>query len=136
MTYEVSNKVGKMNIKVYTKHILPQILKDFKERGLTLCQDADSAYISEVTKAWAEEHNLPLLTLPGVSPDFFILELMAYPLKRLFHSKRSASEKDALLHFTQVFKKEIDQKTIQHMYEYYTKRLHDCGRAEGQMTKY
>jgi DDE superfamily endonuclease len=136
VTYEVPNKVGKMNTKVYTEHILPQILEDFKERGLTLCQDADSAHTSEVTKAWAEEHNLPILTLPGVSPDFSILESMAHPLKRLFHSKRSASEKGALSHFTQIFEKEMDQKTIQHMYEYYTKRLHDYRRAEGQMTKY
>jgi hypothetical protein len=49
---------------------------------------------------------------------------------------RSASEKGALSHFTQIFEKEMDQKTIQHMYEYYTKRLHDCRRAEAQMTKY
>jgi hypothetical protein len=93
-------------------------------------------YLSEGTKAWAEEHNLPLLTLPGVSPDFSILESMAHPLKRLFHSKRTASEKGALSRFTQIFEKEMDQKTTQHMYEYYTKRLHDCRRADGQMTKY
>jgi hypothetical protein len=61
---------------------------------------------------------------------------MAHPLKRLFHSKRNASEKSALSHFTQIFEKEMDQKTIQHMYEYYTKRLHDCRRAEGPITKY
>jgi hypothetical protein len=51
VTYEVPNKVGKMNTKVYTEHILPQTLEDLKERGLTLCQDADSAYTSETTKA-------------------------------------------------------------------------------------
>jgi hypothetical protein len=98
---------------------------------LTLCQDADSAHISEVIKAWAEEYNLPLFTLPGVSPDFSILELMAHPLKRLFYFKRSASEKGVLLYFTQIFEKEMDQKTIQHMYGYYTKRLYNYRRAEG-----
>jgi hypothetical protein len=43
-------------------------------------------YPSEGTKAWAEEHNLPLLTLPGVSPDFSILESMPHSLIKAFIS--------------------------------------------------
>jgi hypothetical protein len=81
------------------------ILEDLKERGLTVCQDADSAHTSEATKAWAEKHNLSLLTLflPGVSPDFSILESIAHTPKGLFHSKWTASEKVALSRFTQNF---------------------------------
>lgn len=30
----------------------------------------------------------------------------------------------------------MDQCAIQKMYKWYTKRLHDCRRAEGQMTRY
>jgi hypothetical protein len=49
--YKVPNKVSKITIKVYTEVILPSILKDLKERGLTLCQDANSAHDSKETKA-------------------------------------------------------------------------------------
>jgi len=31
---------------------------------------------------------------------------------------------------------EMDKKTIERLYMYYTKRLHDLERAEGQMMKY
>jgi hypothetical protein len=66
-----------MTTKIYIEVILPQILEDFQEQGLTLCQDADSAHNSKATIAWAKKHSLSLLTLPGVSPDFSILESMA-----------------------------------------------------------
>jgi hypothetical protein len=134
--YEVPNSVGKMTTKVYTEVILPGLIDELKEQGLTLCQDADSAHTSRVTLAWAKKHNLPLLTLPGVSPDLSILESLAHPVKKKFHAKRCASEKAGLARFIQVFNEEVDQRQIQHMYKYYTKRLHDCRRAGGQMTKY
>jgi hypothetical protein len=76
-----------------------------------------------------------LLTLPGVSPDLSILETMAHPLKKAFHVKRCTTEKASLARFKQIFE-EMDQKTIQNLYNSYTKRLHDCRRAGGQMTKY
>jgi hypothetical protein len=76
-----------------------------------------------------------LLTLPGVSPDLSILETMAHPLKKAFHAKRCITEKASLARFKQIFE-EMDQKTIQNLYNSYTKRLHDCKRAGGQMTKY
>ena len=44
--------------------------------------------------------------------------------------------RDSLARFTQIFEKEMDQNAIQYMYNKYTKRLHDCRRAEGQKTKY
>ena len=134
--YEVPNKVGKMTTKVYTEVILPQLLDELRDQGLTLCQDADSAHNSRATIAWAKKHDLSLLTLPGVSPDFSILESMAHPLKKLFHSRYHTTEKTSLVRFTQIFEKEMDQKTIQRMYSSYTKRLHDCRRAGGQMTMY
>ncbi|KIN01395.1 hypothetical protein OIDMADRAFT_145468 [Oidiodendron maius Zn] len=49
--YKVPNKVGKMTSKVYTEEILPSILQDLKDQGLTLCQDADLAHDSKETKA-------------------------------------------------------------------------------------
>jgi hypothetical protein len=125
-----------MTTKVYLRDVLPQLTDELKDQGLTLCQDADSAYDSKATLAWAKKHAFPLLTLPGVSPDFSILESMAHPLKKAFHSKRCASERAGLTRFTKIFEEEMDQNTIQHMYKYYTKRLHDCRRASGQMTKY
>ena len=134
--YEVPNTVGKMTTKVYTERILPSIIDDLQEQGLTLCQDADSAHTSRATIAWAKAHGLPLLTLPGVSPDLSILESIAHPVKRAFHAIRTVSDKAALARFNQVFIEELDQKAIQGMYKWYTKRLHECQRADGQMTRY
>jgi hypothetical protein len=79
---------------------------------------------------------MPLITLPGVSPDLSIMRSIANLLKRKFYTKRYIIEKAALVYFLKVFDQEIDQIIIQCMYNKYTKRLHDCLRAKGQMTKY
>ena len=49
--YKVDNNVGKMTTKCYTETILPTLVEDLTSRGFTLCQDADSAYISKATTA-------------------------------------------------------------------------------------
>jgi hypothetical protein len=134
--YEVPNSVGKMTTKVYTTIVLPALKDELKEQGLTLCYDADSAYTSKATLKFVEENNIPLITLPRVSLDFLILELIAHPIKRKFYTKRCTTEKAVIARFQQLFKEEIDQRTIQNMYNFYCKRLHDCRRANGQMTKY
>ena len=85
---------------------------------------------------WAKQNSLSLITVPGVSPDFSILESIAHPLKKKFRVKCIIIEKVGLAHFTQIFKKEMDQGTIQHIYNYYTKRLHNYRRASRQMTIY
>ena len=113
-----------------------QIADELRDCGLTLIEDADSAHKSAKTKAWAKANDLSLLTLPGVSPDFSILESMARPLKKKFHAKRCTTEAASKARFTQIFEEEMDQEMTQRMYDSYTKRLHDCRRADGQMTKY
>jgi len=133
--YEVDNNVGKMTTAVYTSQILPALREDLVREGLTLCQDADSAHKSKATLKYARENDIKLLTLPGVSPDFSIVETMARPLKRRFHARRCTTEEAALARFTQIFE-EIDQEQVQGLYTWYTKRLHDCRRAGGQMTRY
>jgi hypothetical protein len=134
--YEVPNTVGKMTTKVYTEVILPQIKEDLIREGLTLCQDADSAHTSKGTLKYAQEHGIKLLTLPGVSPDFSIVETMARPLKRQFHARRVTSEKAALARFKRLFEEEMDVEKVQELYSWYTKRLHECRRTGGQMTRY
>jgi len=124
-----------MNTDCYIKDLLPQLLDDFKDLGLTLGQDADSAHNSAATKAWAKKHGLPLITLPGLSPGFFIMESMAGELKK-FHARRCTTEKAALDRFTRIFNEEMDQGKIQEYYKWYTKRMHECRRANGQMTRY
>ncbi|PQE18222.1 hmg box protein [Rutstroemia sp. NJR-2017a WRK4] len=132
--YNTGNSNGKMNSRVY-KQILSQLLDEFKRDGITLCQDVDSAHKSKETKAWIEEHNFPMITLPGVSPDFSILESMAHPIKKKFHAQK-ATESTALDRFKKVFEEEVDQETIKDLYQSFTNRLHSCRRAAGQMTKY
>jgi hypothetical protein len=131
----VPNSVRKMTTEVYIKHILSSIRDELLDQGLTLCHDADSAHTSKATIDWAKDNRIPLITLPGVSPDFSILKAVAYPIKRKFHAQRRTTEKAALARFEQVFN-EIDQGEVQTLYNWYTKRLHDCRRAGGQMTRY
>jgi hypothetical protein len=118
----VPNNVGKMRTKVYTKHILPTIKNDLLDRGLTLCQDHNSAHTSKITAKWAKDNSISLLMLPGVSPDLSICKTMANPLKKAFHGRRSAMEKAARARFQEVLD-EMDQETINYKYMWYTKRL-------------
>ena len=135
--YEVpSNSVGKMTTKVYTQEILPVIKDDLLSCGLTLWQDKDSTHDSNSTKAWFKKNNIPYITSPGNSPDLSIFESYAHPLKKLFHKRQCTSKKEALVRFKHVFKEEFNQEIIRNMYKYYTKRLHDCRRRKGQITKY
>ena len=134
--YKVPNSVGKMTTEVYIQHILPSIRDELLDQGLTLCHDADSAHTSKATINWAKDNRIPLITLPGVSPDFSILEAIAHPIKRKFHAQRCTTERAAIARFQQLFEEEIDQYAIQNLYNWYTKRLHDCRRAGGQMTRY
>lgn len=134
--YNVPNSVGKMTTKAYTEQVLPEIMSDLKEKGLALYQDADSAHTSQGTIKWAKKHGVELIQGPGVSPDFSILESMAHPLKQRFHAERCTTQKAAKERFMRVFYHEMDQKKIQEMYKWYTKRLHECRRREGQMTRY
>lgn len=136
ITYEVPNKVGKMTSDVYIRTILPTIQGDLIRLGLTLCQDKDSAHNSHTTRAWAKKQSLELLTLPGCSPDFSILETLASPLKRRFHSKYCEVEPQALARFQRLFLKEMDMEMVQGLYDKYLHRFEACRIANGQMTKY
>lgn len=134
--YSVDNTVGKMTTKVYTEQILPEILSDLRSKGLTLCHDKDSAHDSKGTKAWIKKHDMDVITLPGVSPDFSIFESIASTLKKKFHCKRTATQHTALARFSQIFNEELNDEKVHEMYEWYTKRLHECQRRDGQMTRY
>jgi hypothetical protein len=83
-----------------------------------------------------KKYYIPVIIFPGVSPDLSIMESMASILKRKFHLRRYTIQEAALAWFKRIFKEEIDQTIIQYMYNRYTKRLHDCIRAKGQMIKY
>jgi hypothetical protein len=106
--YKVPNKVGKIIKEVYTEHILPSIIDDLKDRGLSLCQDADSAHTNKLATDQMKANNLPFIILPSVSPDFSILESLAHPVKRTFYAIQSALNKAALARFNQVFIEELD----------------------------
>ncbi|PQE21504.1 hypothetical protein CJF30_00008359 [Rutstroemia sp. NJR-2017a BBW] len=132
--YNAGNSNGKMNTRVYIQ-ILSQLLEEFKRDGITLCQDVDSAYKSNTVKDWAKENRFSLITLPGLSPDFSILESMAHPIKKKFHAQK-ATESTALERFIKVFEEELNMEAILNIYQSFTIRLHNCRRAQGQMTKY
>ena len=101
--YDTGKLGGKMNSKCDTEQILPQILDDFRFQGLILVHDSDSAHVSEETTRWVEAKNLEVLALPGVSPDFSVFESLAAPLKKRFHTVRSATYEGALKRFHKVF---------------------------------
>ena len=134
--YKVPNGVGKMTTEVYTKHILPQLAPEPIAKGLTLVQDTDSAHTSRGTAAWIKKAGLVVLTLPGKSPDFSILETMAQPIEKKYFSRRTRTEKAGLIRFTKVFTEEVDQKMINSLYKGYTRRFHECRERNGQMTHF
>ncbi|OCK86997.1 uncharacterized protein K441DRAFT_671500, partial [Cenococcum geophilum 1.58] len=92
-----------MSSKAYTEQVLPWLLLKFNIEGITLYQDADSAHKSRESLAWAKEWDLKLLTLPGLSPDLSIVESLAHPVKKKFHSKRVEEEDTALERFIDVW---------------------------------
>ena len=93
------NSVGKITTKVYTTVILPAIRDELLHQGLTLCQDTDSAYTSKTTIKWAKDNRIELITLPGISPDLLILETIAHPIKKKFHTKRYTTQMASLQRF-------------------------------------
>jgi hypothetical protein len=113
--YKVPNSVGKMTTKVYTTMILPALRKELLDQVLTLCQDHDLAHNSKETLKWANDNNISLITLPGVSPDLSICETMARPLKRAFHARRGTTKKATLARFKGLFE-QMDQGKVQELY--------------------
>jgi DDE superfamily endonuclease len=133
IAYTVPNKVGKMTAEVYVE-ILKELGGDLD--GITLWQDKDSAHDSKVVIDYVKARGLSIITSPGNSPDLSIMETMAHPVKKAFHSRRCASKKTALARFRKVFGEDTDQEKINEQFTWYTKRLHECIRLGGQMTKY
>lgn len=135
--YEVSNKVGKMQEDTYIK-LLKELSEDpeWRRQGLTLVQDKDSAHKSKKSLNFIKKIGMEVITLPGSSPDFSILETMARTYKSRFHKKRVASVKAGIARFKKIFEEEVDHSKIQYQYEFYTKRFHDCRGRDGQTTKY
>ena len=86
--------------------------------------------------AWAKQNNLLILTLPGKSLNFSIIESIAMPLKRAFHTMRSTTNKKALERFNHIFIEEIDQNIVNGIYEWYIKRLYKYRWADSQITRY
>ncbi|TVY53541.1 hypothetical protein LCER1_G004484, partial [Lachnellula cervina] len=114
--YKVSNSVGKMTGDAYTQQILPVLLPELQEKGLVLAQDADSAHKSNIVANWAKKHKMPLITLPGLSPDLSIIESMANPVKKKFHSRKCKTQEESEAWFLEVWNQEMDQDTIRYMY--------------------
>lgn len=67
--YTVRARNGKMNDKVYTEHILPQLQAYFLERGgeWILWQDRDSAHTSKYTQRWMDLHGMDYIISPPKS---------------------------------------------------------------------
>ena len=125
-----------MNTKAYTKQVLPQLLKKFNTKGITLYQDADLAYKLIAIIKQARDYNLDLLTLPSSLPNLLIMESLAHPIKKKFYVIRVKTKEEALEHFTDIWDNQLDQEQIAEYYNWYTKRLHECKRVDGQMTRY
>ena len=134
--YKVDNQVGKISLKAYTEQVLLWLLLKFNIKGITLYQDADSAHKLRESLAQAKEWDLKLLILPGLLLDLLIIESLAYLIKKKFYLKR-VEEKDIVLErFIDIWENQVDQEKILEMYSWYTKRLHECIRANGQITRY
>jgi transposase len=105
----VLNNINKITTEVYTRVIFLLIKKDLKSKSLILCQDTDSAYKSKRTFKYIQGNSIKLIRLPGVSPDFSIVETIVRLLKRAFYTRRVTSEKAVLARFEKLFE-QIDQR--------------------------
>ena len=85
---------------------------------------------------YVKAYGLSLITSPRNSPNLSIIEIMAYPVKKAFYSRRCASEKTALARFRKVFREDINQEKINEQFTWYIKRLHEYIKLSGQITKY
>jgi hypothetical protein len=54
----------------------------------------------------------------------------------ILHMQNIVWEKAAIAKFQHFFEEEMSQEAIQEMHNWYSKRLHECRRAGGQMTRY
>ena len=74
--------------------------------------------------------------MPSLSPNLLIIESLAHFVRKKFHLKCVEEEDIALERFIDVWENQVDQEKIAEMYSWYTKRLHECIRADGQITRY
>jgi hypothetical protein len=130
--YTVPNKVGKITAEVYTE-ILKELGRDLK--GITLWQDKDLAHDSKLVLEYVKAHGISVITSPGNSLTSQLWN-NGTPSKEGLPLPRYASEKTALARFRKVFGEDTDQEKINEQFTSYTKRLHECIRLGGQMTKY
>ena len=79
-----------------------------KTHHLTLCYNADSAYISKKATKYCLDNKILVITLSRVSLDFSILESIAHPIKRRFYAKRCAIKKAIIARFLYLFEEEMD----------------------------
>jgi hypothetical protein len=131
--YTVPNKVGKITAEVYIE-ILKELGCNLKR--ITLWQEKNSAYDSKLVLEYVKAYSISVITSLGNSPDLLIMETIAYPVKKAFHSRHYTSEKTALARFRKVFGEDTDQEKISEQFTWYTKRLHEYIRLGGQMMKY
>ena len=90
IAYIVPNQVGKMTIEVYIQ-ILKELGSDLNR--ITLWQDKNSAHNSKAVLDYAKEYSISLIISLGNSPDLSIIETIVYLVKKVFYSRRYASEK-------------------------------------------
>ena len=133
ITYTVPNKVGKITRGVYIQ-ILGELGGNLN--GITLWQDKDSAHDLKVVKDYIKAQGLSIIISLGNSPNLLIMEIIAHPIKKTFYLRRCASKKTALARFKKGFGEDIDREKINKQFTWYTKRLPECIRLGGQITKY
>ena len=123
-----------MDSKTYIK-ILEELIPVLRSRGLILVQDKDSAHISKEVVKWQQANHCRVLNLPSKSPDLSVLETWAGALRTHFFERKTVSESAGKNRAEQCFYA-LDQKKINQCIKSYRKRLHECCRTNGRMTKY
>ena len=63
------------------------------------------------------------------------METMVSAIKKKFHERRVTTEGAAKERLDKVIR-DLDLEKVRHCINYFTKRLHDCRRLGGQLTKY
>lgn len=131
---------GRMNSSKYqqmlTKYFLTFAVR-ISGKEWTLQQDNCSSHVSKDSRKWFNDHNIPVLDWPSLSPDLNIIENMwGLLVKRVYGGGRQFASVDQLKQVLIQEWEEIDQKVIQNLFNSMDNRLFEVILKNGNKTHY
>ena len=119
-------------IKILNDTLLPYI-DEFE----VFQQDNAPPHVSKQTKQWMEENNINILSWPPRSPDFNIIEnCWGWLSNQVYANGQQYHSKDELISAIKDKWNNMDHDVIKNLYKSIPKRLVECLKVHGRLTKY